>query len=89
MSISCIGIIDPDLQAATASGLLRTRVEAVGKLEELLSQASHMVLAADRKVLTLGRQKQKNFVEMHRIQKMSLDAERRLQEEKQEIQVTA
>ena len=76
------------LQTAFANGLLKKRIEAVSKLEELLSQASQVVLAAEKKVLTLARKKQAEAVAMHRIRELFQDAERRLQEEAQQIQVT-
>lgn len=79
--------MDSELQAAFASKLLKEREAAVSKLEDLLSQASQMVSAVDKKVLTLGRQKQKDIAGLHRVQEMCQYLQQRMKEEIQQIQV--
>lgn len=79
--------MDSELQAAFASKLLKEREAAVSKLEDILSQASQMVSAVDKKVLTLGRQKQKDIAGLHRVQEMCQYLQQRMKEEIQQIQV--
>ncbi len=70
-----------------ATALLEKREEAVAKLEDLLSQASGIVLAMERKVLDLNRQKQKDILEINKVQQQLQDTERKTQGEAKQMQV--